>query len=246
MAVQDDDAMSGTRTMYADIAPGESEKWFPGNTLYLPKSPGSGSDWIPRLVHEAVHISSDIRGIPERIWHNEQLAYFVDAFITARLYRSGTKSLVGPNNYLLIGCFASDVFDRDPSIGAIRSEEFNKPIGFDYTSDGGLKGKANAYALLNRLVRRSYPNGRKRAVAPFDGINSFNPATLPASVREVYKLGAMAWPLVLDKAKGAGIRDVDKLTDIMFFLHHPERSGRPLASDEKALINQWKSFRVLV
>jgi hypothetical protein len=230
----------------ADIVPGESEEWLPGNTLYLPASPGEENHWIPRLVHEAVHISSDIRGIPERIWHNEQLAYFVDAFITARLDRQGTKRLVGPNNYLLIGCLASDVFDRDPSIGAIRSEEFNKPIRFDYTSDGGVKGKANAYAVLNNLVRRAYPHGKRRAVTPFDGTNSFNPATLPASVREVYKLGAMAWPLVLDKAIQAGKRNTDELTDIVFHLHHPERYGRPLAPDEGALIREWRGFRAMV
>jgi hypothetical protein len=75
---------------------------------------------------------------------------------------------------------------------------------------------------------------------------SFDPRKLPAGVYQAFRQGPMAWPLVVQRAIQAGIRDTDKLTDIVFFLHHPERAGRALAPHEGALINQWKSFRNLV
>lgn len=34
-----------------------------------------------------------------------------------------------------------------------------------------------------------------------------------------------------------GIGNVNELADIVFYLHHPERRGRPLGSAEIALIN---------
>jgi hypothetical protein len=55
---------------------------------------------------------------------------------------------------------------------------------------------------------------------------SFDPSKLPTAVYQAYRQGPMAWPLVVDKAIGAGIRDVNALTDIVFFLHHSERAGR--------------------
>jgi hypothetical protein len=75
---------------------------------------------------------------------------------------------------------------------------------------------------------------------------NFDPRKLPPSVYNAYKMGAMAWPIVVDKAIEAGFRDVDRLTDIVFFLHHPERSGRLLGPTETGLINQWKGFRNLI
>jgi hypothetical protein len=52
--------------------------------------------------------------------------------------------------------------------------------------------------------------------------------------------------MFVEKAIHAGIRNVDRLTDIVFYLHHPERQGRALGPHEGALINQWKSFRSMV
>jgi hypothetical protein len=75
---------------------------------------------------------------------------------------------------------------------------------------------------------------------------NFDPRRLPPSVYNAYTMGAMAWPLVVEKAIQAGITNVNKLADIVFYLHHPERSGRPLGAGETSLINQWKNFRNLV
>jgi hypothetical protein len=75
---------------------------------------------------------------------------------------------------------------------------------------------------------------------------NFDPRKLPPSVYGAYKMGAMAWPLVVEKAIQAGITDANKLADIVFYLHHPERSGRLLGPGETGLINQWKNFKNLI
>jgi hypothetical protein len=75
---------------------------------------------------------------------------------------------------------------------------------------------------------------------------AFSPASLPETVREAYRMGPMAWPLVVQRAFVCGITSSDKLTDIVFFLHHPERNGKALASDETALIAEWKMFRNMI
>jgi len=75
---------------------------------------------------------------------------------------------------------------------------------------------------------------------------AFDPKTLPLSVGVVFKQGPLAWMLVVEKARQAGIRDLTKLTDIVFYLHYPERIGRPLGPAETKLINNWKGFRTLI
>jgi len=75
---------------------------------------------------------------------------------------------------------------------------------------------------------------------------AFNPTSLPASVYEAYKHGPMYWPWVVERAHLAGITNPDKIADIVFYLHHPERVGRPLESGESALIKEWKGFRYLI
>lgn len=75
---------------------------------------------------------------------------------------------------------------------------------------------------------------------------SFDPKTLPAGVQAAYRMGPMAWALVVEKCIGAGIENPDKLADIVFYLHHPERNGRPLLAVETTLIKQWKGFRTLI
>jgi len=75
---------------------------------------------------------------------------------------------------------------------------------------------------------------------------SFDPKTLHPSVQTAFKQGPLAWALVLENCLHAGMRDPDELTDIVFFLHHPERKGRPLLPVETTLIRQWKGFRTLI
>ena len=74
----------------------------------------------------------------------------------------------------------------------------------------------------------------------------FDPKTLPLSVSLAFKQGPLAWMLVVEKARQAGIRDLTKVTDIVFYLHYPDRIGRPLAASETKLINIWKGFRTLI
>ena len=75
---------------------------------------------------------------------------------------------------------------------------------------------------------------------------AFDPTSLPARVYEAYKLGPATWPYLVEKAKLAGITNPDKIADIVFYLHHPERIGRPLEAGDTALIKQWKGFRYLI
>jgi hypothetical protein len=74
----------------------------------------------------------------------------------------------------------------------------------------------------------------------------FDPRSLPPGVQAAFRQGALAWPLVLQKALDATIFNLNKLTDIIFYLHHPERIGRPLQPHETKLINQWKGFRTMI
>jgi hypothetical protein len=75
---------------------------------------------------------------------------------------------------------------------------------------------------------------------------SFDPNKLPASVLQAFRQGPMMWPIVVEKALGSGIRDLNKLTDIVFYLHFPERIGNPIKPSEFQLIGKWKHFRALV
>lgn len=72
---------------------------------------------------------------------------------------------------------------------------------------------------------------------------AFHPEHLPITVFEVYKQGPVGWMLVIQTALQVGIRNIDALTNIAFYLHHPELDGRPLRKDEIKLIAQWKGFR---
>ncbi len=76
---------------------------------------------------------------------------------------------------------------------------------------------------------------------------AFTPDSLPASVREAYKtMGALGWAAVVQTAVQAGISDADRLASIVFYLHHPERNGRQIASYESSMIKEWKAFRTLI
>ena len=74
----------------------------------------------------------------------------------------------------------------------------------------------------------------------------FDPKTLPPGVYAVYKQGPKMWPLVVQKALDATIFDIGKLTDMVFYLHHPERIGNPLKPHEAKLISEWKAFRTMI
>lgn len=143
-----------------DLVTKEVIDWLPGNTLYLPILPGSGNFTRATLAHEAVHISADLHGESEILWDHEEFAFFVGAFIYARLDEPTARRYAREDNDYLIGCLASDFFNkRRPKVRAISSEQLNKPMSFDYTKEGGIKGRANPYTALVNMVRSLYPDG---------------------------------------------------------------------------------------
>lgn len=76
----------------------------------------------------------------------------------------------------------------------------------------------------------------------------FRLSSLPRNVQNTFKLGPLAWPAVLQNAIDAGIIDSGELADILFYLHHPERKGRPISKSEPnypQLVKEWKNFRRL-
>lgn len=77
----------------------------------------------------------------------------------------------------------------------------------------------------------------------------FKAGDLPSKVREAFNMGALAWPLAVQRAIQAGIRDSEDLADMVFFMHHPERKGRALDPGEpdfKILSKEWKAWRTLI
>jgi hypothetical protein len=75
---------------------------------------------------------------------------------------------------------------------------------------------------------------------------AFDPHSLPPATYAAFLKGPNAWPLVVQKGYSEGITDPDKLTSIVFYLNHPERHGKAIQPHESALIQEWKSTRVLV
>lgn len=75
---------------------------------------------------------------------------------------------------------------------------------------------------------------------------SFSPNKLPNTVKKAYELGPLAWVHVIRTAINVGMRDLDELADIAFYLHYPDLKGRPLKVGETELVEQWVSLRSLI
>ncbi len=76
---------------------------------------------------------------------------------------------------------------------------------------------------------------------------AFHPQKFPYDVRAAFEMGALAWPLAVQRSIAAGIYDVNALTNLVFYMHHPERTKyEPIKSSETKLASEWKAFRVLV
>lgn len=91
------------------------------------------------------------------------------------------------------------------------------------------------------------------APQPRDLEDEFRLAALPRGVRDAFAIGVLAWPLAVQRAIAAGRRNLDDLTNIVFFMHHPERVvggvGRAIDPGEPqfaVLSREWKAFRTLV
>lgn len=48
------------------------------------------------------------------------------------------------------------------------------------------------------------------------------------------------------EAHGAGVTDENELTDLVFFVHHPEMNGRKIKAHETALADEWRDVRDVV
>jgi hypothetical protein len=68
----------------------------------------------------------------------------------------------------------------------------------------------------------------------------------PASVRDAIAMGGGAWPLAVQRAVNAGIRDADLLADLAFWMHVPHLGGRSIPMDDartKEWVSLWKFLR---
>lgn len=75
---------------------------------------------------------------------------------------------------------------------------------------------------------------------------AFDPKSLPSNVYKAYQIGAFNWMVVVEEAIKVQMNDKSELASIVFYLHHPERNGKPIAAHEVKEINQWKAFRTLI
>jgi hypothetical protein len=68
----------------------------------------------------------------------------------------------------------------------------------------------------------------------------------PAPVREAIGMGALAWPLAVQRAIAHGVRDANQLTNIAFFMHFPELNGATVPADHpkiEAYRQTWSFLR---
>ena len=64
---------------------------------------------------------------------------------------------------------------------------------------------------------------------------------VPAAVLEALSGGLSS--LAVSLAAGAGFRDVNQLTNIVFYFRHPDRIGTKIRPDERALAGEWIDIR---
>lgn len=81
----------------------------------------------------------------------------------------------------------------------------------------------------------------------------FNLAKFPTDTRSTFHQGAILWPLAVTQAIDGGVKRIDDLTNLVFFMHHPERmtgnTGRaldPKEADFHRLADEWTAWRTMV
>lgn len=81
----------------------------------------------------------------------------------------------------------------------------------------------------------------------------FSLAKFPVDTRSTFHKGGVLWPLAVSQAIDGGIKGIDDLTNLVFFMHHPERmagdTGRALDPKEAnfhQLADEWTGFRTMV
>lgn len=92
------------------------------------------------------------------------------------------------------------------------------------------------------------------AIGPLS-LLAFRVDSLPASVQPLFKKGSSpSWPQALDEAIHAGVTDRNKLADLIFFMHHPERMrpdgvGTLIDPKERDFIKlraEWQQYDTIV
>jgi hypothetical protein len=66
-------------------------------------------------------------------------------------------------------------------------------------------------------------------------------ATAPGGVSDALRRGQ--WSEAIRLAIAGGVRDENRLTDMVFHARHPERQGRPLQPHERQFIQEWLDVR---
>src|SRR5215467_3110666 len=81
------------------------------------------------------------------------------------------------------------------------------------------------------------------AEAAFEDTHPISAAfpSLPPGVFEALSHGLAS--VAIGLAAAAGLRDVDRLTDVVFYFRHPDRIGRPIGPGEPALAQEWIAIR---
>lgn len=81
----------------------------------------------------------------------------------------------------------------------------------------------------------------------------FDLSSYAQSVRDAFRAPAIFWPTCVGEAVESGESDPDRLADLVFFMHHPERisgtKGKSLDPDEhrfSALVEEWVQFRTAI
>ncbi len=81
----------------------------------------------------------------------------------------------------------------------------------------------------------------------------FRLTEFPADTRTTFHSGGALWPLAVQQAIKGGVKRVDPLTNLVFFMHHPERmtdgTGRALDPSEanfQRLAAEWTGFRTMI
>ncbi len=81
----------------------------------------------------------------------------------------------------------------------------------------------------------------------------FNLADYPATARRAFRKASAHWSAAVTHAVEGGVKDINKLTDLVFYMHHRDRvtggigeSLEPSETNFKKLIAEWKSFKMMV
>lgn len=78
---------------------------------------------------------------------------------------------------------------------------------------------------------------------------AFHPGDLPASVQALFNKhihSPILWPIVVQEAVRKGIKNADTLANIVFYMHHPDLIGTPIAPGQKKLSDEWIAWRGMV